>query len=124
MVGEQRDKKKETFKMKRWIHASEETNELNLANNALFAKEGDQIYDKVKDRIGEVVKTSQSGTYGLIYVDFNDGSNIMRINPMDVAQGKGRFFKINASTSTESRGYAAAKKFKEKYPKAYKVLGE
>lgn len=110
--------------MKRWIHASEETEGLKLASNALFAQEGDQIYDKLKDRIGDVVKTSQSGNYDLIYVDFHDGSKILRINPMDDAQRKGRFFKINASTSTESRGYAAAKRFKETYPNAYKVLGE
>ena len=67
---------------------------LKLDHWAVGAKVGDQIYDKFKDRIGEVVKTGQSGNYNLIYVDFNDGSKILKINPMDDAQRKGRFFLV------------------------------
>ena len=77
--------------MKRWIYFS---TDLNLAKTALSCKEGDRVYDKLKDRVGEVVKTGQSGNYGLIYVDFNDGSKILKINPMDDAQRRGRFFKV------------------------------
>lgn len=73
--------------MKRLIRAS-------LAANALSSKLGDKIYDKMKDRIGTVVKEGQSGNYSLIYVDFNDGSSILKINPMDDAQRKGRFYRV------------------------------
>ena len=59
--------------------------------NAITAKLGDRIYDTLKKRTGTVVKTGQSGNYNLIYVDFHDGSNILKINPMDDAQRQNRF---------------------------------
>lgn len=77
------------------VSASDDV-DLNLANNALSARVGDEVYDKLKDRIGTVVKEGQSGNYDLIYVDFNDGSKILKINPMDDAQRKGRFFKVES----------------------------
>lgn len=75
------------------VSASDDA-DMNLANNALSARVGDEVYDKLKDRIGVVVKEGQSGNYGLIYVDFKDGSKVLKINPMDDAQRKGRFFKV------------------------------
>ena len=59
--------------------------------NTITAKLGDRIYDTLKKRTGTVVKTGQSGNYNLIYVDFHDGSNILKINPMDDAQRRSMF---------------------------------
>lgn len=67
---------------------------LNLADNALMCTVSDKVYDRRKDRIGTVIKLGQSGNYGLIYVDFNDGSKPVRVNPMNDAQCFGRFYKI------------------------------
>lgn len=79
--------------MKRYIHASAEP-KFESDKWAVGAEVGDSIYDKFKDRIGTVVKTGQSGNYDLIYVDFNDGSKVLKINPMDDAQRTGRFYRV------------------------------
>lgn len=68
--------------------------EVETLMNAFCSKTGDRIYDKTKHRIGDVVKEGRSGNYGLIYVNFHDGSNILRINPLDDAQRIGRFYKV------------------------------
>ena len=74
--------------------------EVETLMNAFCSKTGDRIYDKTKHRIGDVVKEGQSGNYGLIYVNFHDGSNILRINPLDDAQRIGRFYKVVGSLAT------------------------
>ena len=86
--------------MKRYIRTSRGAN-LNLENNALFANVGDKIYDKSKDRVGDVVKTGNSGNYGLVYVDFHDGSKLLKINPMDDAQRRGRFYRVADSCTSK-----------------------
>lgn len=65
---------------------------IKVRNNALLARIGNKIYDKAKHRIGDVVREGASGNYGLIYVDFHDGTNLLKVNPMDDAQRRGRFF--------------------------------
>lgn len=77
--------------MKRYIRSSSEP--ANLASSAIGARVGDQIYDSSKDRFGEVVKEGQSGNYTILYVDFGDGK-LVKINPIDDAQVRGRFFKV------------------------------
>ena len=57
-------------------------------------KISDLIQNKSKDRVGEVVKVGRSGNYDILYVDFNDGSKLVRVNPMDDAQVKGRFYRV------------------------------
>ncbi len=74
--------------------------EVETRLNAFCSKTGDRIYDKTKHRIGDVVKEGQSGNYGLIYVNFHDGSNILRINPLDDAQRIGRFYKVVGDLAT------------------------
>ena len=67
---------------------------LKTENNACCSKTGNLIYDKKKHRVGKIIKEGQSGNYNLIYIDFNDGSKLLKVNPLDDAQRKGRFYKV------------------------------
>ena len=104
--------------MKRYVKSAS----TSLCKNALNASLGDTVYDRLKERYGEVVREGQSGNYNIIYVDFNDGSRPLKINVMDDAQRVGRFCLVEGQVNASTNIVASVDDFYEWYDKLPSII--
>lgn len=88
---------------------------INCSNLGAFgAKVGDCILDTKTGKKGIVVKEGQSGNYGLIYVDFGNGAQPRKINPLDDAQRFGRYQICKSPVTSSWLGSSSNRRYIEK----------